>query len=190
MKYIVILLLLLVTLTNGPSYGFGLGSTNPLASATSSYRFGISLDGSSGTIDIQSGAQVSITFPTDYTNRLTPGSTTCNLLSWGDGSQTPFPTPSCSLTSSTATIDSLFTQAYTITSYFDITIQIDNIKNPIASGNTGNFIAYLPTATGIATITATGIGITAASMTCSATVTPTTVNSNGVINIQFNTPEF
>ena len=110
MKSIVILLVIL-TFVYAQNYGLGLGAANSLASTTTNYFFGISLDGSSGSINIQSGAQITITFPTDYTNRLTSGSTTCTLLSWGDGSQTPFPTPSCSISGSTATIDSLFTQA-------------------------------------------------------------------------------
>ena len=188
MKTNMIIILAFVITVHSQNFGLGLGASNSQASTTTSYFFGISLDGSSGAINIQSGTQITISFPTDYTNRLTTGATTCSLLSWGDGSQTPIPTPSCSISGNSVVIDSLFTQTYSINSYFDITLQIDNIKNPLASGLTGNFIAYLPTVSGTQTISATGISISAVTMTCSATTTPTTVNQNGEINIQFTTP--
>ena len=111
------------------------------------------------------------------------------MLNWGDGLSNPtFPTPSCALTSTGATIDNLFTQNYAFTTYWDITIQIDNIRNPLVSGVTGNFVASVPTVAQTQTIVGTGVGITATTMTCSVTTTPTTVNSNGVINIEFTTP--
>ena len=190
MKSMLLLLLILTPLALAQSYGFGLGPSNTLASSTASYVFGISLDGSSGAINIQSGAQVQISFPADYTSRLTSGAATCNLFSFGDGTLSTLPTPSCSISGNAVTIDSLFTQAYTINSYFDITLQVNSILNPLASGLTGSFTAYVFATTGTITISASGIGITAATMTCSASPSPTTINSNGVINVQFTTPEF
>jgi hypothetical protein len=61
MKFIVLLLALITVAIGAPTYGFGLSATNSVASATSSYTFGISLEANpSDIINIQSGASSTI----------------------------------------------------------------------------------------------------------------------------------
>ena len=191
MKFIVLLIALIAVSISAPSYGFGLSATNSVASATTSYTFGISLIAdSSNIINIQSGASSTIQFPSDYTGRLTSGAVSCTLLNWGDPFASNLPTPTCSISGTSLTITNLFTSAYTINYPFEYSIQVASIKNPLASGLTGTFYYYLYATAGTILITATGVGISTASMTCSASSSPTAVNSNGSLAVQFTTPEF
>lgn len=189
MKFIWIILPLIITVHTAPSYGFGLSATSSVASATSDYTFGISLIAdSSNIINIQSGASSTIQFPDDYTGRLTSGVATCTLLGWGDPFASTLPTPTCSISGNSLTIDNLFTTAYTINYPFDFTIRVANIVNPLASGLTGSFYYYLYATSGTIIITATGVGISATTMTCSIIPSPTTTNTNGSLAVQFLTP--
>jgi hypothetical protein len=191
MKSPLLLLLLILPAAAAPSYGFGLQAMNSDVSTTTDYLFGMSLiaDGSN-IINIQSGATAAIDLPSDYTGRLTSGSVACSLTGWGDPFASTNPTPSCSISGNTIAITNLFTKAYALNYQFDFTLQVSSIRNPLASGVTGNFYFYLYATSGTISITATGVGISAATMTCSLTTSPTTINQNGYLQLQFLTPEF
>ena len=189
MKSILLFLLCLAPFVHSQTYGFGLSPADSKASTTTTYTFGISLIADfSNMINIQSGASSQIIFPNDYSNRLPSGSTSCTLLNWGDPFATTNPTPTCSFSGTTLTIDNLFTKSYTLNYQFDFSIQVPNILNPMASGLTGSFFYYLFTSTGTKVATATGVGITAATMSCSVTPSPTTINQNGQMSVSFTTP--
>ena len=95
------------------------------------------------------------------------------------------------MSGTTLTITGLFTKSYAFTYPFEFAVQVSGILNPLAAATTGNFYAYLYTTSGTIIITASGVTISPAYMTCAFTPSPsTTSNANGNIVVTFLTPEF
>lgn len=112
------------------------------------------------------------------------------MLGFGFLDPSTWPTPSCSGSGTTVTITNLFTQASTLNDYFDITIQIDSIRNPKASGQTGTFFTYLYLTASTEIVSTTGPFISPTTMTCSLLPSPTSTSTYGDLKVQFTTPEF
>lgn len=191
MKSLLLLFLFVGFTIADPSYGLGLFSVSSVASATTDYYVGISLVADpSNIINVQIGATMAVMFPSDYTDRIPNGTISCSLNGWGDpfASFADWPTPSCSASATTVTISNLFTRAYALDYQFDVTILIPNIVNPLASGATGTFYAYVYLSSGTPVITATGISISPTTMTCSLSTSPTTISRYGAVSVLFLTP--